>query len=54
MTLSEIWQAGLRAVAFDIGAPAERIRRIGRGFILPLGLSPKAINNLLMERVSSP
>ena len=54
MTLSEIWQSGLSAVAFDIGAPAERIRRTGRGFVLPLGLSPKAINKLLMDRVSSP
>ena len=47
-TLTEIWQAGLRAVAFDIGAPAERIRRTGHGRVLPLGLSPSATNNALM------
>jgi GT2 family glycosyltransferase/glycosyltransferase involved in cell wall biosynthesis len=46
-TLTEAWRAGLAAVAFDIGAPAERIRRTGRGTVLPLGLSPPAINNAL-------
>ena len=46
--LTEAWRAGLRVVAFDIGAPAERIRRTGRGFLLPLGLPPGAINNALV------
>jgi GT2 family glycosyltransferase/glycosyltransferase involved in cell wall biosynthesis len=48
LTLSDIWRAGLPAVAFDIGAPAERIRGTGRGFLLPLGLSAGAINNALV------
>ena len=47
-TLGELWRAGLAAVAFDIGAPAERIRRTGRGIVLPLGLPPAAINNALL------
>ena len=47
-TLTEAWQAGLRAVCFDIGAPAERIRRSGRGLILPLGLPPAAINRHML------
>lgn len=34
--LSEAWQAGLPVVAFDIGAPAERIRQHGGGVLLPL------------------
>jgi hypothetical protein len=34
--------------AFDIGAPAERIRGTGRGFLLPLGLPAHAINSALM------
>jgi GT2 family glycosyltransferase/glycosyltransferase involved in cell wall biosynthesis len=34
--LSEAWQAGLPVVAFDIGAPAERIRMRGGGLLLPL------------------
>ncbi len=47
-TLGEAWQAGLRVVAFDIGAQAERIRRTGRGTLLPLGLFPAQINNALV------
>ncbi len=47
--LTELWRAGLRVAAFDIGAPAERIRRTGRGFLLPLGLSAAAINNALLN-----
>ena len=46
--LTDAWRAGLRVAAFDIGAPAERIRRIGRGILLPLGLSASAINNALL------
>jgi GT2 family glycosyltransferase/glycosyltransferase involved in cell wall biosynthesis len=47
-TLGHAWRAGLRVFAFDIGAPAERIRRNGRGWLLPLGLPPAAINNALL------
>jgi glycosyltransferase involved in cell wall biosynthesis len=47
-TLGEAWRAGLSVAAFDIGAPAERIRRTGRGFVLPLGLPAQAINNALL------
>jgi GT2 family glycosyltransferase/glycosyltransferase involved in cell wall biosynthesis len=46
--LSEAWNAGLRVVAFDIGAQAERIRRTGRGILLPLGLPAPAINDALI------
>jgi glycosyltransferase involved in cell wall biosynthesis len=51
LSLGEAWQAGLRVAAFDIGAQAERIRRTGRGFLLPLGLPPRAINNALVAAV---
>ncbi len=47
-TLSEAWNAGLRVVAFDLGAQAERIRRTGRGVLLPLGLPPSSINSALL------
>lgn len=47
-TLGTAWRAGLRAAAFDLGAPAERIRRTGRGWLLPLGLPAAAINNALL------
>jgi GT2 family glycosyltransferase/glycosyltransferase involved in cell wall biosynthesis len=48
LSLAEAWRAGLRVAAFDIGAQAERIRRTGRGFLLPLGLPAAAINNALV------
>jgi glycosyltransferase involved in cell wall biosynthesis len=47
-SLAETWRAGLRVAAFDIGAPAERIRRTGRGILLPLGLPSGSINNALI------
>ncbi|MEJ0019446.1 MAG: glycosyltransferase [Acetobacteraceae bacterium] len=49
-TLSLMWQAGLDVVAFDIGAPAERIRARGRGSLLPLGLSPAAACQALLAQ----
>ena len=48
-TLTQAWQAGLNVVAFDIGGQAERIRRTGRGWLVPLGLSASALNNRLLE-----
>ncbi len=51
--LSDIWRAGLRVAAFDIGAPAERIRRTGRGFLLPLGLPAGGINNTLIAAMAA-
>jgi GT2 family glycosyltransferase/glycosyltransferase involved in cell wall biosynthesis len=47
-TLGLAWRAGLAVAAFDLGAPAERIRRTGRGWLLPLGLPAPAINNALL------
>ena len=52
LTLTELWRAGLFVAAFDFGAPAERIRETGHGFVLPLGLSPAAINNALLAAVA--
>jgi glycosyltransferase involved in cell wall biosynthesis len=49
MTLTEMWQTGLNVAAFDIGAPAERIRRTGRGLLLPLGISATTINTALLH-----
>lgn len=48
-TLSQMWQAGLEVLAFDIGAPAERIRQTGRGSLLPLGLPPAAACSALLS-----
>jgi glycosyltransferase involved in cell wall biosynthesis len=48
LTLGEMWRAGLRVVAFDIGAQAERIRRTGRGMLLPLGTPAHAMNDAML------
>ena len=48
-TLSQAWRAGLRAAVFDLGAPAERVRRTGWGDVLPLGLPPSSLNNWLLR-----
>ena len=47
--LSRAWQAGLPAVAFDLGAQAERIRATGRGHVLPFGLPVARINDALLR-----
>jgi GT2 family glycosyltransferase/glycosyltransferase involved in cell wall biosynthesis len=48
-TLTQLWQAGLEVVAFDIGAPAERIRLTRRGRVVPFGLPPAAMCGILLE-----
>ncbi len=40
--LTAMWKAHLPVAAFDIGAPAERIRKIG-GHLFPLGTSPREL-----------
>ena len=47
-TLGVAWRAGLRVAVFDIGAPCERVRATGHGWVLPLGLPAAAINNALL------
>jgi GT2 family glycosyltransferase/glycosyltransferase involved in cell wall biosynthesis len=47
--LSEAWRAGLPAVVFDLGAQAERVRATGRGLVLPLGLPPGRVNDVLLN-----
>ncbi|MDE2005109.1 MAG: hypothetical protein KGI51_00980 [Rhodospirillales bacterium] len=46
--LTDLWRAGLAVAAFDLGAPAERIRATGRGFLIPPGISPARVNHLLL------
>ncbi len=53
MALSDLWRAGLPVVAFDLGAPAERIRNTDRGILLPLHLSAGAINDVFIARTTS-
>jgi len=47
--LSEAWRAGLYTLAFDLGAPADRIRATGRGAVLPLGLPVPRVNDALLS-----
>ncbi len=46
--LSEAWGAGLPVAAFDIGAPAERIRARGGGLLLPLHLPVGRLADMLL------
>ena len=48
--LGDIWKAGLHAVAFDLGAPAERIRSTGLGSVVPFGISIQELNEKLLEK----
>ena len=48
-TLGHAWRAGLRAVVFDLGAPAERVRGTGWGWVLPLGLPAAAVNDWMLR-----
>jgi glycosyltransferase involved in cell wall biosynthesis len=50
--LTRAWQAGLDAAVFDLGAQAERVRRTGRGWVLPLGLGAGALNDALFRCAS--
>lgn len=49
-TLSESWRYGIHPVVFDIGAQGARVKRVGIGSVLPLGLSekPDELNNALL------
>ncbi|MGD7070395.1 glycosyltransferase [Acetobacter sp. AAB5] len=48
--LGDIWKAGLHVVAFDLGAPAERIRSTGLGSVVPFGISIQELNKKLLEK----
>ncbi len=52
--LSRAWEAGLAVAAFDLGAQAERIRAAGRGWLLPLGLQARAVNDALLSLQAQP
>jgi len=52
--LGRAWEAGLAVAAFDLGAQAERIRATGRGWLLPLGMQARAVNDALLAVQGSP
>lgn len=45
--LSEVWDAGYRVVAFDFGAPAERIHAVGGGLLIAPTRDPVALLEML-------
>ncbi|WP_336935194.1 glycosyltransferase [Asaia bogorensis] len=47
--LSNLWNARLRAVSFDLGAQSERIQREGRGSVVPLGMPVSLLSNVLLH-----
>jgi GT2 family glycosyltransferase len=46
--LSEVWEAGYPVVAFDIGAPADRIKTVGGGVVIPFTRDSRLILDALM------
>jgi glycosyltransferase involved in cell wall biosynthesis len=48
LVVSEAWLAGAAVAAFDIGAPAERIRRDGGGFLAPLESGAAGLANIAL------
>jgi glycosyltransferase involved in cell wall biosynthesis len=51
-SLSTLWLAGLEVAAFAFGAQGERITRSGLGLLLPLGVPPERINDMLLQYVT--
>lgn len=47
-TLTEMWAMGVPVVAFDLGAPGDRIRATGAGWLLP-EVSAAAVHELLLR-----
>ncbi|NVN43968.1 glycosyltransferase [Asaia siamensis] len=47
--LSNLWNAGLKAVSFDLGAQSERIQKSGRGAVVPLGMPVPLLSNFLLH-----
>ncbi|WP_122049114.1 glycosyltransferase [Asaia bogorensis] len=47
--LSNLWNARLPAVSFDLGAQSERIQRSGRGTVVPLGMPLSLLSNVLLH-----
>lgn len=52
LVVSEAWRAGAVVAAFDLGAPAERIRRGGGGFLAPLESGAAGLSDIVARWVS--
>jgi GT2 family glycosyltransferase/glycosyltransferase involved in cell wall biosynthesis len=51
-SLTLAWKAGLRVLAFDYGAIAERIRANGYGWVLPYSANGKEVNRSILALTS--
>ncbi|HXA20588.1 MAG TPA: glycosyltransferase [Thermoanaerobaculia bacterium] len=49
LALSEAWIAGAAVAAFDLGAPAERIRRHGGGWLAPLESGAEGLGRIIEQ-----
>lgn len=47
--LTHVMASGLFVAAFDLGAPAERLRQRGHGLLLPLSAEATAINDMILH-----
>jgi hypothetical protein len=47
LTLTEAWRAGAAAATFDLGAPADRIRREGGGWLAPLESGTEGLDGII-------
>ncbi|CAH2603367.1 Glycosyltransferase [Rhodovastum atsumiense] len=53
-TLSQMWEAGLPVIAYDIGTPAERIRSMQGGLVVPLHMPvEKLVSLFLLQTMKS-
>jgi glycosyltransferase involved in cell wall biosynthesis len=54
LTLDECWRAGVPVVAFDHGAMAERVHRLGGGFLVPPAEGAEGIARAVRQALSGP
>ena len=54
LTLDECWRAGVAAVAFDHGAMAERVRRLGGGILVPPAEGASGIARAVRQAAAGP
>ncbi|MFS8371368.1 glycosyltransferase [Acetobacter indonesiensis] len=51
--LTQIWMTEKPVIAYDIGAPAERIRDMGGGMLVPLHIPPEKLLPILFQPAAS-
>jgi glycosyltransferase involved in cell wall biosynthesis len=54
LTLDESWRGGASVVAFDHGAVAERVRRLGGGWLVPPREGPEGVARAVREALQGP